>query len=211
MPRYTKKDFPTHDIRRFLEPGPIVLVSSAHKDQTNIMTMGWHMVMEFSPSLVACLISGGNHSFELIRDSKQCVINIPTVDIAETVVKIGNCSGSRHRQICRVRPDAKARHACARAPDRRMLRQFRMRAVGCRLGQQVQCVRVRGGEGACRDVAETAEDDPLSRRRRVHDLGDGDKEVAAIVPAGDVLSLLAPLPALRGARAGVRGCFTRKQ
>jgi flavin reductase (DIM6/NTAB) family NADH-FMN oxidoreductase RutF len=94
MPRYTKKDFPTHDIRRFLEPGPIVLVSSAHGDQTNIMTMGWHMVMEFSPSLVACLISAGNHSFDLIRDSKQCVINIPTADIAETVVRIGNCSGS---------------------------------------------------------------------------------------------------------------------
>jgi len=94
MSRYQKTDFPTHDIRRFLEPGPIVLVSSAHGDQTNIMTMGWHMVMEFSPSLVGCLISSGNHSFELVRSSKQCVINIPTVDIAETVVKIGNCSGS---------------------------------------------------------------------------------------------------------------------
>ena len=93
MPRYTKKDFPAWNIRRFLEPGPIVLVSSAHKNETNIMTMGWHMVMEFSPSLVTCLISGGNHSFDLIRQSKQCVINVPTVDIAEAVVKIGNTSG----------------------------------------------------------------------------------------------------------------------
>ena len=95
LPRDQTQDFRTRDIRRFLEPGPIVLVSSAHRDQTNIMTMGWHMVMEFSPSLIACLISSGNHSFELVRQSKQCVINIPTVDIAETVVKIGNCSGSR--------------------------------------------------------------------------------------------------------------------
>src|SRR5689334_3076853 len=93
MPRHAKKDFPVWNIRRLLEPGPIVLVSSAHKDQTNVMTMGWHMVMEFSPSLVGCLIAGGNHSFDLIRNSKQCVINIPTVDIAETVVKIGNTSG----------------------------------------------------------------------------------------------------------------------
>jgi flavin reductase (DIM6/NTAB) family NADH-FMN oxidoreductase RutF len=51
------------------------------------------MVMEFSPALVTCLISSGNHSFDLIRQSKQCVINIPTVDIAATVVKIGNTSG----------------------------------------------------------------------------------------------------------------------
>lgn len=93
MPRYTKKDFPTAKVRRFLEPGPIVLVSSAHKNETNIMTMGWHMMMEFTPALVGCLISGANHSFGLIRQSRQCVINIPTVDLAATVVKIGNSSG----------------------------------------------------------------------------------------------------------------------
>src|SRR5262249_3484183 len=93
MPRYTKKDFHVWNVRRFLEPAPIVLVSSAHRNETNIMTMGWHMVMEFSPALVACLISGGNHSFDLVRSSRQCVINIPTVDIAEAVVRIGNTSG----------------------------------------------------------------------------------------------------------------------
>lgn len=93
MPKYIKKDFPTHDIRRFLEPGPIVLVSSAHGNETNIMTMGWHMVMEFQPSLVGCIISSANHSFEMIRKSRQCAINIPTEDIAAKVVKIGNSSG----------------------------------------------------------------------------------------------------------------------
>lgn len=93
MPKYTKADFPVESIRRFLEPGPIVLVSSAHKGEANIMTMGWHMVMEFQPSLVGCVISSANHSFEMIRQSRQCVINIPTEDIAATVVKIGNSSG----------------------------------------------------------------------------------------------------------------------
>ena len=93
MPVYNKKDFPTHNVRRFLEPGPIVLVSSAHKGKTNIMTMGWHMVMEFSPSLVGCLISSGNHSFEMVKASRQCVINVPTADLATTVVRIGNTSG----------------------------------------------------------------------------------------------------------------------
>jgi flavin reductase (DIM6/NTAB) family NADH-FMN oxidoreductase RutF len=93
MPVYNKKDFPTHNARRFLEPGPIVLVSSAHKGKTNIMTMGWHMVMEFSPSLVGCLISSGNHSFEMVKASRQCVINVPTADLATTVVRIGNTSG----------------------------------------------------------------------------------------------------------------------
>jgi flavin reductase (DIM6/NTAB) family NADH-FMN oxidoreductase RutF len=93
MATSTKIDFPVDNVRRFLEPGPIVLVSSAHKNETNIMTMGWHMVMEFQPSLIGCIIAGGNHSFELIRKSRQCVINLPTTDLATTAVKIGNSSG----------------------------------------------------------------------------------------------------------------------
>jgi hypothetical protein len=94
MKAFTKKDFPVSQIRRFLEPGPIVLVSSAWKGETNIMTMGWHTVMEFEPSLVGCMISSGNHSFGMIKASKECVINIPTFDLAKQVVGIGNCSGA---------------------------------------------------------------------------------------------------------------------
>jgi flavin reductase (DIM6/NTAB) family NADH-FMN oxidoreductase RutF len=93
MATYTKKDFPVSDVRRFLEPGPIILVSSAHKSEANIMTMGWHMIMGFTPSLVGCYVWSANHSFELIRASKQCVINLPTEDIAAKVVRIGNSSG----------------------------------------------------------------------------------------------------------------------
>jgi len=52
MRRFAKTDFPVSEIRRFLEPGPIVLVSSAWKGERNIMTMGWHTVLEFTPSLV---------------------------------------------------------------------------------------------------------------------------------------------------------------
>ena len=33
MNNYTKRDFPVSNVRRFLEPGPIVLVSSAWKDE----------------------------------------------------------------------------------------------------------------------------------------------------------------------------------
>jgi flavin reductase (DIM6/NTAB) family NADH-FMN oxidoreductase RutF len=93
MTRYAKKDFPVANIRRFLEPGPIVLVSSAWKGAINIMTMGWHMVMGFEPSLIGCYIWDAHYSFKLIHKSRQCVINIPTVELARTVVGIGNCSG----------------------------------------------------------------------------------------------------------------------
>lgn len=89
----TKSDFPVDEIRRFLEPGPIVLVSSAHDGERNIMTLGWHMVMGFEPSLVGLYIWNRNHSFELIKKSRQCVINLPTADMATKIVGIGNTSG----------------------------------------------------------------------------------------------------------------------
>jgi len=78
---------------RVLEPGPIVLVSSAWKGKKNIMTMGWHLVIEFSPSLVGCVIAEDNVSFEMIRKSRECVINVPTADMVDQVVGIGNCDG----------------------------------------------------------------------------------------------------------------------
>jgi flavin reductase (DIM6/NTAB) family NADH-FMN oxidoreductase RutF len=90
----SKIDFPVANVRRYLETGPIVLVSSAWRGETNIMTMGWHTVMEFVPSLVGCVISSGNHSFDLVRRSKECVINLPTTALTDTVVGIGNCSGA---------------------------------------------------------------------------------------------------------------------
>lgn len=67
---YAKNDFAVDKIRRFPEPGPIALVSSALKRQTSIMTMAWHMVMDFEPSLIGCYIWSENHSFEMVRRSK---------------------------------------------------------------------------------------------------------------------------------------------
>ncbi|HVY58746.1 MAG TPA: flavin reductase family protein, partial [Xanthobacteraceae bacterium] len=68
--------------------------SSAFRGTRNIMTMGWHSVMEFSPALVGCVIAAGNHSFELIRRSSECVINLPTTALTDTVVGIGNTTGA---------------------------------------------------------------------------------------------------------------------
>jgi flavin reductase (DIM6/NTAB) family NADH-FMN oxidoreductase RutF len=89
-----KKNLPVADIRRYLEPGPIVLATSQWKGERNVMTMGWHTVMEFTPSLIGCVIAGGNHSHALIKKSGECVINIPTVDLLDQAVGIGNCSGA---------------------------------------------------------------------------------------------------------------------
>jgi flavin reductase (DIM6/NTAB) family NADH-FMN oxidoreductase RutF len=78
-----------------LEPGPVVLVTTARGGRPNIMTMSWHTMLEFEPPLVGCVISNRNYSFGLLKATRECVINIPTVDIAEQVVGCGNTSGAK--------------------------------------------------------------------------------------------------------------------
>jgi len=87
------KDMPLAKAYQLLEPGPVVLLTTAAGGKANVMTMSWHMMVDFEPPLVACVVSTGDHSFAALRKSKECVIAIPSVEIADLVVKIGNCSG----------------------------------------------------------------------------------------------------------------------
>ena len=78
-----------------LEPGPVVMLSTARKGRANLMTMSWHTMMEFEPPLVGCVISDRNYSYAALKATRQCVINIPTVELAAQVVGVGNCSGRK--------------------------------------------------------------------------------------------------------------------
>jgi flavin reductase (DIM6/NTAB) family NADH-FMN oxidoreductase RutF len=88
-----KKSFPLSRVYGLLETGPVVLITTASKGRTDVMTQSWHMMMEFEPPLLAAIISGRNYSFELLRASRECVINIPTLELAKAVVGCGNTSG----------------------------------------------------------------------------------------------------------------------
>ncbi len=87
------KDLPLSKVYQLLEPGPVVLLTTSHKAHANIMTMSWHMMVEFEPPLVACVVSSANHSFAALRATGECVIAIPAFKLAPKVVEIGNCSG----------------------------------------------------------------------------------------------------------------------
>lgn len=90
-----KRSLPLSKVYRLLEPGPVVLVTTASKGRANIMTMSWQTMLEFEPPLVGCVISNRNYSFDALKSTKECVINIPTVELAKQVVGIGNCSGRK--------------------------------------------------------------------------------------------------------------------
>lgn len=76
-----------------LEPGPVVLVTTSDGTKHNLMTISWTMVMDFTPRF-AITTGPWNYSYGALRTSKECVIAIPTVDLLDTVVGVGTCSGS---------------------------------------------------------------------------------------------------------------------
>lgn len=87
------EEFPLPNVYRLLEPGPVVLLTTARKGRANVMTMSWHMMVDFEPPLVACVVSGANYSFAALRATGECVIAIPARKLAPKVVQIGNSSG----------------------------------------------------------------------------------------------------------------------
>ena len=78
----------------FIEPGPVVLVSSYNLEtqQPNLMTISWTIALDFNHHIALCT-GPWNYSFDLIMKTKECVVAIPPASMAETVVKIGDISG----------------------------------------------------------------------------------------------------------------------
>lgn len=88
-----KTTFPLSNVYTLLEPGPVVLVSTVREQRANIMTLSWLTMMDFMPPLLGCVIDRRNDSFASLKAGRECVINIPSAELADKVVAIGNCSG----------------------------------------------------------------------------------------------------------------------
>ena len=95
------KPLPLAQVYRLLEPGPVVLVTTAHRGRPNAMAMSWHTMMEFEPPLVGCVLSDRDYTFDALRSTRECVIAIPTVEIAGKVVRCGNTSGRKVDKFAR--------------------------------------------------------------------------------------------------------------
>ena len=75
-----------------IEPGPVVLVTTCDGHKDNVMTISWTMVLDFSASF-ALTTGPWNYSYAALEKTKECVIGIPAVDMLDTVIGVGTCSG----------------------------------------------------------------------------------------------------------------------
>jgi flavin reductase (DIM6/NTAB) family NADH-FMN oxidoreductase RutF len=90
-----KRSYPQSKVYGLLEPGPVVLLSTSHKGKINAMPLSWHTMIEFEPPLVGCVVSRNDFSFNALKATRQCVLNIPTAELAAQVVGCGNTHGDQ--------------------------------------------------------------------------------------------------------------------
>ena len=102
-----KKAYPVSRVYRLLEPGPVVMVTTSREGKANVMTMSWHTMMEFTPTLIGCVISNRNYTFNILNKTKECVIAIPPAKMAKKVVRVGSTSGKNIDKFTKIGLTAK--------------------------------------------------------------------------------------------------------
>ena len=66
-------NLPLSKVYQLLEPGPVVLLTTAHKGRANVMTMSWHMMVEFSRRWSPVSSAARTISFSALRATRECV------------------------------------------------------------------------------------------------------------------------------------------
>jgi flavin reductase (DIM6/NTAB) family NADH-FMN oxidoreductase RutF len=89
-----KKQVPLNKAKWLVEPGCVVLVASGTMQKANVMTFSWQTPVNSSdPCLILLAINHLRYSYDLIKQNRQLVINIPGEELLEQTHLIGQVSG----------------------------------------------------------------------------------------------------------------------
>jgi flavin reductase (DIM6/NTAB) family NADH-FMN oxidoreductase RutF len=87
------KKMPLNKAFTLMESGPVVLVTTDNGVKSNVMTISWTMVQDFTPRF-AMTTGPWNYSYAALEKTGECVIAVPTADLIDIVVGVGTCSGA---------------------------------------------------------------------------------------------------------------------
>ncbi|MEM2119290.1 MAG: flavin reductase family protein [Candidatus Bathyarchaeia archaeon] len=92
-----KEDVNPQTALRLLHPMHTVLVTCTSKTgKANIITLAWTMPTSINPPLAAISIAPARYSHKLIEETREFVINIPTMNLADATLLCGRKSGKEH-------------------------------------------------------------------------------------------------------------------
>jgi flavin reductase (DIM6/NTAB) family NADH-FMN oxidoreductase RutF len=89
-----KVDVPLSKFNRLINHGPVVLVTSVdERGKANIITLAWQMPVSRKPPRLAISVARGHYSHELIRCTREFVVNVPGADLLPAVWYCGKHTG----------------------------------------------------------------------------------------------------------------------
>jgi len=80
-------------------PVPAALIVSSKSEQLNIITIAWIGIMSSLPPIIAISLKNNRYSLNLIRDSKEFTVNIPSADHFKETDYCGIVSGRRRNKF----------------------------------------------------------------------------------------------------------------
>lgn len=83
-----------------IEPGPVLLMTTTSGMKRDVMTLTWHMVVDFSPRF-AIATGPWNFSWRLLKAGRTCVLAVPPADWIRKVIAVGMISGAETDKFAR--------------------------------------------------------------------------------------------------------------
>ena len=97
-----KFEVPLTRVHRLLAPRPVCLLTTQYKGQVNIMTVAWVCPVSLGPPLVMVAIHPSRYTHDMLKQSEECVLNIPGRPLAEQVIRCGTLSGEDVDKVASV-------------------------------------------------------------------------------------------------------------
>ena len=79
----------------FLYPIPAVMVSCGTMEKSNIITVAWTGILNTDPAMVYISVRPSRHSYNMIKEQGEFVINLTTRDLAKATDWCGVKTGAK--------------------------------------------------------------------------------------------------------------------
>jgi flavin reductase (DIM6/NTAB) family NADH-FMN oxidoreductase RutF len=88
-----RRSLEPHDALRLLVGGPVVLVTTRWRDETDVMPAIWTTPLSRTPPFVGVAVNPARHTHDMIRFSEEFALNFPSRELRDHTQYFGTVSG----------------------------------------------------------------------------------------------------------------------
>ncbi len=77
---------------KLINHGPVTLLSTAHQEEMNVMSVAWSMPLDFSPPKIAVVIDANTLTRQWVDSSGEFALQVPSKALATLTKEVGHVS-----------------------------------------------------------------------------------------------------------------------